>query len=122
MFGITISLLLISTILCGLSTATSNTLIYNKNSNNVTGDIGNKGAINWAILICGSDHFSAGFESDIRDMYVLLTDNLQYDDDNIYYGLLEGVCITVRAKTLKVKFANPSSGKVAYGTYEILSD
>lgn len=43
-------------------------------------------------------------------------------DDNIYYGLLEGVCITVRAKTLKVKFANPSSGKVAYGTYEILSD
>lgn len=41
-------------------------------------------------------------------------------DDKKYYGLLEGVCITVHAKVLKVKFANPSSGKMARGTYEIL--
>lgn len=41
-------------------------------------------------------------------------------DDQKYYGLLEGVCITVHAKTLKVKFANPSSGKVARGTFEVL--
>ena len=48
-------------------------------------DVGNRDVINWAILICGSDDFSVGFESDIRDMYVLLTDELQFDDDNIYY-------------------------------------
>ena len=41
-------------------------------------------------------------------------------DENRYYGLLEGLCITVHAKTLKIKFANPSSGKMARGTYEIL--
>ena len=41
-------------------------------------------------------------------------------DDSRYYGLLEGVCITVNAKKLRVKFANPSSGKVARGTFEIL--
>lgn len=43
-------------------------------------------------------------------------------DDNRYYGLIEGVCITVHAKILKVKFANPSSGKVAIGTFEILDE
>jgi len=41
-------------------------------------------------------------------------------DDKRYYGLLEGVCITVNAKKLRVKFANPSSGKAARGTFEIL--
>ena len=41
-------------------------------------------------------------------------------DDNRYYGLLEGVCITVHAKKLRVKFANPSSGKMARGTFEVL--
>ena len=41
-------------------------------------------------------------------------------DDKKYYGLLEGVCITVNAKVLRVKFANPSSGKMARGTFEIL--
>jgi hypothetical protein len=41
-------------------------------------------------------------------------------DDNKYYGLLEGACITVQAKFLKVKFANPSSGKMARGTFEVL--
>ena len=82
---ITVSVLLISTIFCGLSSAASFSLDYNIDSNDVRVDIGNKDAINWAILICGSDDFAAGFESDIRDMYVLLTDELQFDDDNIYY-------------------------------------
>jgi hypothetical protein len=39
----------------------------------------------WAILICGSDDFNAGFETDIRDMYQLLTTNLGYNPDYIYY-------------------------------------
>lgn len=39
----------------------------------------------WAILICGSDDFNAGFETDIRDMYTLLTTNLGYNSDYIYY-------------------------------------
>lgn len=45
--------------------------------------------------------------------------HIKYDDKK-YYGLLEGVCITVNAKIVKVKFANPSSGKMARGTFEIL--
>ena len=39
----------------------------------------------WAILICGSDDFNAGFETDIRDMYQMLTTNLGYNPDLIYY-------------------------------------
>lgn len=39
----------------------------------------------WAILICGSDDFYAGFETDIRDMYQLLITNLGYNPDYIYY-------------------------------------
>jgi hypothetical protein len=45
--------------------------------------------------------------------------NIHYDD-KIYYGLLEGLCITVQAKKVDVRFANPASGKVAKGTFEIL--
>lgn len=39
----------------------------------------------WAILICGSDDFNGGFETDIRDMYQMLTTNLGYNPDYIYY-------------------------------------
>lgn len=39
----------------------------------------------WAVLICGDDDYNAGFETDIRDMYLLLTQNLSYDPDSIYY-------------------------------------
>ena len=39
----------------------------------------------WAILVCGSDDFKYGFETDIRDMYKLLRKELGYDDDHIYY-------------------------------------
>lgn len=39
----------------------------------------------WAILICGSDDFNAGFETDMRDMYQLLTTDLGYNPDYIYY-------------------------------------
>jgi hypothetical protein len=83
--SIVISLLLIGVVFCGLTTAASYTLGYNKNSSNVKKDVYRRGVINWAILICGSDDFSVGFESDIRDMYVILTDDLQFNDDNIYY-------------------------------------
>lgn len=39
----------------------------------------------WAILICGSDDYNAGFENDIRDVYLMLTQNLSYDPNYIYY-------------------------------------
>jgi hypothetical protein len=39
----------------------------------------------WAILVCGSNDFYAGFETDIRDMYQLLKNELKYDDDHVYY-------------------------------------
>lgn len=48
-----------------------------------------------------------------------LTLHVIYDGQK-YYNLLEGVCIIFEAKMLKVKFANPSSGKMARGTFEIL--
>lgn len=83
--SITISLFLISAVFCGITTGASYHVYYNKNSSNVILDVNTKGVNNWAILICGSDDFSAGFESDVMDMYMLLTDELQFDDDNIYY-------------------------------------
>ena len=48
-----------------------------------------------------------------------LTLHVIYDDQK-NYNLLEGVCIIVEAKVLKVEFANPSSGKMARGTFEVL--
>jgi len=62
------------------------------------------------IKICSDEYKHISFPLVLHVIY----------DDKKYYGLLEGVCITVHAKTLKVKFANPSSGKMARGTYEIL--
>lgn len=45
------------------------------------GDIGKY----WAILICGSDDFYIGFQTDIQGWYDLLKNELNYDEDRIYY-------------------------------------
>jgi hypothetical protein len=39
----------------------------------------------WAILVCGSNDFNLGFETDIRDMYLLLKNVLGYNDNNLWY-------------------------------------
>ncbi len=62
------------------------------------------------IKICSDEYKNIGFPVNV---------NIDYDDQR-YYGLIEGLCITVRAKKLTVKFATPSSGKKARGTFEIL--
>ncbi|MEM2935133.1 MAG: C13 family peptidase [Candidatus Thermoplasmatota archaeon] len=38
----------------------------------------------WAILVCGSNDFNLGFETDIRDMFLLLKE-IGYNENNIYY-------------------------------------
>ena len=62
------------------------------------------------LKICSDEYKDIGFFSNI---------NIDYDD-NTYYGLFEGLCITIKAKKVKVRFASPSSGKRAKGTFEIL--
>ncbi len=62
------------------------------------------------IKVCSDEYKNIGFPVHL---------NIKYDQ-NTYYGLLEGLCITVRAKTVKLEFASPSSGKMARGTFEIL--
>lgn len=47
--------------------------------------------------------------------------HIDYDDQR-YYGLIEGLCITVNARKVEVKLATPSSGKMARGTFEILEE
>ena len=44
----------------------------------------NASAKYFAILVCGSNDFNLGFESDIRDMFNLLIE-IGYEEDNIYY-------------------------------------
>ena len=62
------------------------------------------------IKICSDEYKNIGFPINV---------NIDYDDKS-YYGLIEGLCITVLAKKLTVRFATPSSGKMAKGTFEIL--
>ena len=62
------------------------------------------------IKICSDKYKDIGFSTNI---------NIDYDDKT-YYGLMEGLCITINAKKVKVRFAAPSSGKRAEGTFEIL--
>jgi len=62
------------------------------------------------IKLCSDKYKNIGFPVHL---------NVHYDEKT-YFGMLEGVCITVRAKKVKVTFATPSSGKVAIGTFEIL--
>jgi hypothetical protein len=54
---------------------------YKSPSSKVTTTVGKY----WAILICGSNDFNAGFETDIRDWYNLLKNELDYNSDQIYY-------------------------------------
>lgn len=62
------------------------------------------------IKFCSDKYKDIGFSTNI---------NIDYDE-NTYYGLIEGLCITIHAKKIKVRFATPSSGKRAEGTFEIL--
>ena len=43
----------------------------------------------------------------------------QFDDDR-YTPMLRGQCMFFTGKRVSVKFANPSSGKYAAGTYEVI--
>ncbi len=63
-----------------------------------------------SVKICSDEYKDIGFSTNI---------NIDYDE-NTYFRLLEGVCITVKAKKIRVRFATPSSGKRARGTFEIL--
>ena len=62
------------------------------------------------IKICSDEYKNIGFPINV---------NISYDDQK-YYGLIEGLCITLHAKKVTVKFATPSSGKMAKGTYEVI--
>ena len=41
-------------------------------------------------------------------------------DDQRYVGMLEGQCMFFKGNTVAVRFANPSSGKYANGTYKVM--
>ena len=41
-------------------------------------------------------------------------------DDQRYVGMLEGQCMFFKGNTVAVRFANPSSGKFANGTYKVM--
>lgn len=62
------------------------------------------------IKICSDKYKDIGFSTNI---------NIDYDDKT-YFRLIEGLCITIHAKKVRVRFATPSSGKRAEGTFEIL--
>lgn len=62
------------------------------------------------VKLCSDKYKNIGFSTNI---------NIDYDD-NTYFRLIEGVCITVKAKKIRVRFATPSSGKRAEGTFEVL--
>jgi hypothetical protein len=82
-------LVVFSIIFCGISSGIS--IKYEITENNDMNSINSLSSISssfgnfWAILVCGSDDFNNGFETDICDMYHLLTNELGYDDDHIYY-------------------------------------
>ncbi|MBT8123736.1 MAG: hypothetical protein KJO81_02805 [Gammaproteobacteria bacterium] len=62
------------------------------------------------VKVCSDEYKDIGFSTNI---------NIDYDE-NTYFRLIEGVCITIKAKKIRVRFATPSSGKRARGTFEIL--
>jgi len=62
------------------------------------------------IKVCADKYKDIGFSTNI---------NVDYDSQT-YFRLIEGLCITLNAKKVRVRFATPSSGKRAEGTYEIL--
>jgi hypothetical protein len=62
------------------------------------------------VKVCSDKYKDIGFSTNI---------NIDYDE-NTYFRLIEGVCITIKAKMIRVRFATPSSGKRAEGTFEVL--
>ena len=62
------------------------------------------------VKICSDKYKDIGFSTTI---------NIHYDGKT-YYRLIEGLCVTIHAKKASVRFATPSSGKRAEGTFEIL--
>lgn len=62
------------------------------------------------VKVCSEEYKNVGFPVHLNITY----------DQKTYFGLLEGLCISVHAKKIKVEFASPSSGKMARGTYEVL--
>ena len=62
------------------------------------------------VKICSDYYKDIGFSTNV---------NVDYDDKT-YFGLFEGLCITLNAKKIRIRFATPSSGKRAEGTFEIL--
>ncbi|MEA2054745.1 MAG: PKD domain-containing protein [Candidatus Thermoplasmatota archaeon] len=89
MFGIIICLLVVGAGYYGVTASASYTGIvkgiHNMNYNIAPSSLITDKGKYWAILVCGSDDFSAGFETDIRDMYQLLKNELDYNGDHIYY-------------------------------------
>jgi len=85
--GIFVCMLMVTTVFYGTATSKTNTVTETNYESRL--NVGVPLSVNdsryWAILICGSDDFYAGFETDIRDMYQLLTTNLGYNSDYIYY-------------------------------------
>lgn len=62
------------------------------------------------VKICADKYKNIGFATNV---------NVHYDGKT-YYRLIEGLCITLHAKQVRLRFATPSSGKRAEGTFEIL--
>ena len=62
------------------------------------------------VKICADKYKDIGFSTNI---------NVDFDQET-YFGLHEGLCITLNAKKIRIRFATPSSGKRAEGTFEIL--
>ena len=81
----------------GSNTSMNKVIIDQENSKNVK--------------ICSDKYKNIGFPVNV---------NIDYDDKT-YFGLIEDLCITVNAKKIRIRFATPSSGKRAEGTFEILN-
>ena len=64
------------------------------------------------VKICSDYYKDIGFSTNI---------NVDYDGET-YFGLIEGLCITLHAKKIRIRFATPSSGKRAEGTFEFVEE
>ena len=62
------------------------------------------------VKICLDTKGGSGYPTRVR---------AQFDDDR-YTPMLTGQCMFFTGKRVSVKFANPSSGKYATGTYEVI--
>ena len=62
------------------------------------------------VMICLDKKGGSGYPTTIIGKY----------DDQKYAGMLEGQCMFFIGKRVSVKFATPSSGKYAEGTYKVI--